>query len=240
MLKAAVIIFLQRPVSFSHTFSSHLSPQPSCIASLAPSLHLCIHLSQFFFLTPPSLLYLSPSTLVVLSPLLLKLHHFHLFSFTCHPLHLSPLPALSSTCLTFTISTCHCFYLSPKAPSPSPHLYLSKPCTCPLISDTFTSSLPVPVSHLSHLHFIASTCPALHLSLSLISTTFTSSQSAIDALQVSRPSLAAFFEDRKTSLPIWRRKDSAASRKDSVATTASKTSERVGLCPSPPPPLTLL
>ncbi|XP_050719514.1 uncharacterized protein LOC127000167 [Eriocheir sinensis] len=53
-------------------------------------------------------------------------------------------------------------------------------------------------------------------------------KSAIDALQVSRPSLAAFFEDRKTSLPIWRRKDSAASRKDSEATTASKTSERVG------------
>ncbi|XP_063600655.1 uncharacterized protein LOC134776834 [Penaeus indicus] len=38
----------------------------------------------------------------------------------------------------------------------------------------------------------------------------------------------AFLEDRKTSLPIWRRKDSAASRKDSVATTTSKASDRLG------------
>ncbi|XP_047488095.1 uncharacterized protein LOC125038602 [Penaeus chinensis] len=49
-----------------------------------------------------------------------------------------------------------------------------------------------------------------------------------DALQVSRPSIQAFLEDRKTSLPIWRRKDSAASRKDSVATTTSKASDRLG------------
>ncbi|XP_045121544.1 potassium voltage-gated channel subfamily H member 2-like isoform X3 [Portunus trituberculatus] len=62
----------------------------------------------------------------------------------------------------------------------------------------------------------------------LIVSTHSDNKSAFDALHVNRPSLAAFFEDRKTSLPIWRRKDSAASRKDSLATTASKTSERVG------------
>ncbi|XP_071520475.1 uncharacterized protein [Panulirus ornatus] len=50
----------------------------------------------------------------------------------------------------------------------------------------------------------------------------------LDSLHVGRPSLQNFLDDRKTSLPIWRRKDSAASRKDSVATTTSKGSGRVG------------
>ncbi|XP_069974574.1 uncharacterized protein [Penaeus vannamei] len=50
----------------------------------------------------------------------------------------------------------------------------------------------------------------------------------LDALEVRRPSIQAFLEDRKTSLPLWRRKDSAASRKDSVATTTSKASDRLG------------
>ncbi|XP_066943840.1 potassium voltage-gated channel subfamily H member 2-like [Macrobrachium rosenbergii] len=55
-------------------------------------------------------------------------------------------------------------------------------------------------------------------------------KSSFDALQVSRPSLHTLYVDdyRKTSLPIWRRKDSAASRKDSVATTVSKASARLG------------
>ncbi|KAK8385728.1 hypothetical protein O3P69_016481 [Scylla paramamosain] len=70
--------------------------------------------------------------------------------------------------------------------------------------------------------------PSTATPATLIVSTHSDNKSAFDALHVNRPSLAAFFEDRKTSLPIWRRKDSAASRKDSLATTTSKTSERVG------------
>ncbi|XP_069166937.1 potassium voltage-gated channel unc-103 isoform X5 [Procambarus clarkii] len=56
----------------------------------------------------------------------------------------------------------------------------------------------------------------------LVVSTATDRKRTFDALHVTRPSLQAFLDDRKTSLPIWKRKDSANSRKDSVATTTSK------------------